>query len=37
VARTNDELLTILAALESDQVERKETLKNHKDRVCEAR
>jgi ATP-dependent DNA helicase RecG len=36
VARTDDELLTLLAALESDQVERKESLKNQKDRVCEA-
>jgi ATP-dependent DNA helicase RecG len=36
VARSTDELLRLLADLETDQVERKENLKNVKDRVCEA-
>lgn len=36
MARTVNELLTLLSALESDQVERKESLRNQKDRVCEA-
>jgi ATP-dependent DNA helicase RecG len=36
MGRTNLELLALLAGPETDQVERKEQLKNVKDRVCQA-